>query len=124
MSGWLYEAAFQFMAPFCHQLPERSWFIAGTQLPLCIRCTTITVGALLAGVYLLCRRPVPRLGVCLIGTAPLVVDIALPALGIYEGTNGLRALTGLGFGFFFLIGGLSWLSMRGGASLPSPSRSS
>ena len=126
MASLAYAALFQFMGVFCHQMAERSWFAYGVQLPLCVRCTAITVGALLAAAYILTRRPMPRIEVCLLGAAPLGLDIVLPALGAYEGSNALRALTGLCFGFFALIGSLSWLAARGGssASLPSPSRSS
>lgn len=28
----------------CHQRPERSWFVNGNQLPLCIRCMAISFG--------------------------------------------------------------------------------
>jgi len=124
MAGWAYGALFQLMGVFCHQIPERSWFIYGAQLPLCVRCTAITVGALLAAAYILTRRPVPRVEICLFGVAPLALDVVLQVLGTYEGSNTLRAMTGLGFGFFFLIGALSWLAARGGSTLAWPSSSS
>ncbi len=124
MAGWAYGALFQLMGVFCHQIPERSWFIYGAQLPLCVRCTAITVGALLAAVYILTRRPLPRVEICLLGVAPLALDVVLQVLGTYQGSNTLRAMTGLSFGFFFLIGALSWLAARGGSIQASPSRSS
>jgi uncharacterized membrane protein len=34
---WLYE----FFARICHQDPQRSWFLFGRQLPVCIRCASI-----------------------------------------------------------------------------------
>jgi len=34
---WLYE----FFARICHQDPDRSWFLSGRQLPVCIRCASI-----------------------------------------------------------------------------------
>lgn len=119
-----YAALFQFMGIFCHQMPERSWFVYDVQLPLCIRCTAITMGVFLAAAYLFSRRPIPRIDVCLLGAAPLGLDIVLQALGIYEGNNTIRAATGLSFGFFFLIGSLSWLAARGGTSPALRSRSS
>ena len=126
MAGTAYAWLFQLMGIFCHQMPARSWFVYDTQLPLCVRCTAITVGALLAAAYILARRPIPRMKVCLLGAAPLGLDIVLQASEAYDGSNILRALTGLSFGFFFLIGSLSWLVARGGssASLTSRSRSS
>lgn len=35
-----------FLSGICHQFPEHSLFIAGTQLPLCARCTGMYLGAL------------------------------------------------------------------------------
>ncbi len=124
MAGSAYATLFQFMGIFCHQMPERSWFVYDTQLPLCVRCTAITLGVLLAAAYILTRRPIPRTEVCLLGAAPLGLDIVLQALEAYEGSNGLRAVTGLSFGFFSLTGSLSFLAARGGTSLASPSRPS
>jgi len=34
---WLYA----FFARICHQDPQRSWFLFGRQLPVCIRCASI-----------------------------------------------------------------------------------
>ena len=81
MAGWAYAALFQLMGVFCHQIPERSWFIYGAQLPLCVRCTAITVGVLLAAAYILTRRPIPRVEVCLLGAAPLGLDICTAGFG-------------------------------------------
>jgi len=35
--SWVYE----FFSRICHQDPERSWFLFGAQLPVCIRCASI-----------------------------------------------------------------------------------
>ena len=35
-------------AVICHQRPERSFFVGGTQMPVCARCTGLYVGAALA----------------------------------------------------------------------------
>ena len=35
-------------AAICHQRPERSFFVSGTQLPVCARCTGLYVGAAFA----------------------------------------------------------------------------
>ena len=124
MATSVYTTLFQLMGIFCHQMPDRSWFLFGLQLPLCIRCTAITLGVLLAAVYISTRRPLPRMTVCFLGAAPLGLDLAFQAFGLYQGTNALRALTGVSFGFFFLIGSLSWLAGRDASIQTSPSRSS
>ena len=43
-SRWLYA----FFSAICHQSPARSWHLAGEPLGVCIRCTSIYVGFLLA----------------------------------------------------------------------------
>jgi uncharacterized membrane protein len=47
----------------CHQRPERSFHVAGIQLPVCARCTGLyvsgTAGVLLAGVLFRAGRPAP-----------------------------------------------------------------
>lgn len=41
-------AAYDFFSAICHQDPARSWFLAGEQLPVCIRCASIYFGFLAA----------------------------------------------------------------------------
>jgi uncharacterized membrane protein len=69
----------------CHQIPERSFFPAGRQLPLCARCTGTFLGAVLGlGAMLLLRRgrashlPPP---------AVLAVLIAFVGLWAFDGLN-------------------------------------
>jgi uncharacterized membrane protein len=50
---------YNFFSVVCHQLPERSWRLAGRQLPVCIRCTCIYFGCL-AGL-IAARKPNARL---------------------------------------------------------------
>jgi uncharacterized membrane protein len=109
----LYDLLFQLMGLFCHQLPDRSIFIHGAQLPLCIRCTAMTLGAVVAALYIVARRPLPDLKLCLLFAVPLGVDVALQGLRVIEGSNSVRAVTGLAFGFFVLIGFLKWLAGMG-----------
>ena len=35
-----------FFKQICHQLPDRSWWLAGSPLPVCSRCTSIYLGFL------------------------------------------------------------------------------
>ena len=91
----------------CHQLPERSFFFNGIQLPLCARCTGIYIGfvcafTLLAIVY----WRAPRRGglsrffyvsIALLGV-PLVFDGLSSYLGFRGTTNTIRLLSGAAFG--------------------------
>jgi uncharacterized membrane protein len=94
----------------CHQIPERSFFIAGRQLPLCARCTGTFLGALLGlGAMLLYGRrraaglpPVPVLGALVVFVAFWGFDglnsylTFFPgAPHLYEPQNWLRLTTGL-----------------------------
>ncbi len=42
-----WESVYSFFSAICHQLPERSWNLAGSPLAVCIRCTSIYLGFLL-----------------------------------------------------------------------------
>ncbi|OYT28749.1 MAG: hypothetical protein B6U94_08245 [Thermofilum sp. ex4484_79] len=41
-------------SPFCHQMPSRSFFIAGFKMLLCARCTAIHTGLLLGYFFTYC----------------------------------------------------------------------
>lgn len=95
------------LAPLCHQLPERSFPIAGLQMGLCHRCT-----AMLLGLFAALAAPMTmRLGVhpavvLLLALAPMLVDWGMDAAGLVPNTVFSRVLTGLWGGMLmgFLIG--------------------
>jgi uncharacterized membrane protein len=93
----------------CHQLPGRSFHIAGEQLPLCARCSGTFVGALLGFTMLTLRRrwraaalpPARVLVVLLVFVMALAVDglnsylTFFPGVPhLYEPRNWLRLTTG------------------------------
>jgi uncharacterized membrane protein len=106
----LYELVFQIAGYFCHQIPERSFFIGGAQFPLCFRCASLLVAGLGAFAFLLTRAPAPHIRLCFFMTLPMFVELGLSLMGIIEGSNSLRAATALLFGFFFPMGSLQWLA--------------
>ena len=93
----------------CHQLPERSFFLDGRQLPVCARCT----GLYLSGAAGLAAwwavkllrgwRPQtvpPRLAMALlvIVATPTVVSYLTGVLGVWDGSNLTRAVLAVPLG--------------------------
>ncbi|MBF4509768.1 MAG: DUF2085 domain-containing protein [Aeromicrobium sp.] len=88
----------------CHQLPERSFFAAGYQLPVCARDTGIYLGFALGllGLAVLARgsRPTelprwPVLVLVALFVGAMAVDGVTSYAGLRTTTNDLRLLTGL-----------------------------
>jgi uncharacterized membrane protein len=93
----------------CHQLPERSFFLDGHQLPVCARCTGLYLGAiggLVAWPAVRVLRgwrgwtPTPRTAAWWVAAAgaPTVVTFATGVLGVWDGSNVIRAALALPFG--------------------------
>ena len=102
----------------CHRMPERSFILAGRQLPLCARCTGTFLGAMLGLIAMLVlgrRRasslpPVPILGLLLIFMGLWAFDGLNSYLGLFPGApqlyqpqNWLRLTTGLLEGLALMI---------------------
>jgi uncharacterized membrane protein len=91
----------------CHQRPERSFFLWGSQMPVCARCAGIYGGAALAALTLsVAARPARSARVALRSGRMLVVASIIPAAAtlVYEWTTGdtpanwIRAVSGLPIG--------------------------
>ncbi len=109
-SGWIY----YLLGRTCHQMPERSWFIAGHQLGFCARCTGLHVGLFLAGLTLALlpgilsriQRPVI---VAAILVVPMLIDVLLgpflPAFNLrsISTITGFLAASGLTIAIFSAI---------------------
>jgi uncharacterized membrane protein len=93
-------------AVVCHQIPERSFHLAGAQLPVCARCIGIYAGAAAAAsIHALAilvadsarwRTLTPRAarGVFLVSALPTIVTVALEWAGLWRGSNIVRAIAG------------------------------
>lgn len=95
-----------FFSPLCHQLPERSFFLFGHQLPVCARCLGIYAGAFLGSFF--AKKESPSPWVLVAGLFPMAVDGGTQLL-FRESTNFLRLTTGLIAGFvtvFYLYAGI------------------
>ena len=87
----------------CHQRPERSFFIGGTQMPVCARCTGLYAGAalaaplaLVAGSVLLPRRARYVLAAAAVPTA---MTWTLEFAGLVPFSNAARCVAALPLGF-------------------------
>ncbi len=89
----------------CHRLPERSFLIAGLQLPVCARCTGIFAGVFVAGLILLLFRRggnkpfgIATVVLLCLGFCAVGFDGVSSYLGIRETNNLIRVITGIMLG--------------------------
>ena len=100
-----------FFSPICHQVPERSFYIAGQPLAVCMRCTAIYGGFLLGViVYPYIRgfhaMRMPPKSILLLGTVPTVCEYILFHLIWRLDLPWLRIIAGLILGItaaFYVI---------------------
>ena len=102
----------------CHQIPERSFHLAGHQFGVCSRCTGLYAGfALAALIYPLARSlertDTPALVWLILATLPVAIDFALGYFSIWQNTHLSRFLTGAllsSVAVFYIMPGLIDLS--------------
>ena len=87
----------------CHQRPERSFHLAGAQLPVCARCFGLYLSGAV-GLLVASRRRGSISGatsrlLLAMAALPIAVTVALEWLGLIHTTNIVRMLTGLPLGF-------------------------
>jgi len=106
---------------FCHQRPDRSYFIEGHKLAVCSRCTGLYAGfAFTLLFYPLLRSlrsvAMPPRRVLFLAAVPLLIDFSLTFFGVWENTHTSRLLTGALLGsvvVFYVMPGIADLSLRG-----------
>ena len=116
----LADGIYRAFAAFCHQLPERSYFIDGHKFAVCSRCTGIYFGfAFTLLLYPLVRSlrnaAFPERRWLILATVPLAIDWSLTFFGIWENTHTSRLVTGLllgGTAVFYVMPGIIDLSFR------------
>ena len=104
----------------CHQIPERSYFIAGHKFAVCSRCTGVYAGfAFTLLLYPLLRSlkttATPPLNLLVLAALPLIVDFSVTFFGFWENTHTSRLLTGALLGsvaVFYVMPGIIDLSLR------------
>jgi uncharacterized membrane protein len=107
LSAQLAAAVYAAGSLLCHQIPERSFYRGVNQLPVCARClgvyAGITAGALGWCVVGWGTRRVQRLAVrpvLVFSAVPTLLTVVLESLGLWGGSNSVRAASGamLGLG--------------------------
>jgi uncharacterized membrane protein len=105
--GFLAAFAYSAGAIVCHQLPERSFFLAGRQWPVCARCSGLYLGIAVGLVAWIAMRRVikvapvePRraIGWLALAAAPTAISWASGVMGFWDGTNVIRAVLALPLG--------------------------
>ena len=112
------QTIYRAFATVCHQIPGRSFYLAGHPLAVCARCTGLYAG-LAAGMLLfplvrsLRSTETPARHWLFIAGAPMVIDFSLSLFGIWQNTHLSRFVTGALLGAvaaFFIVPGLVDLS--------------
>ena len=102
----------------CHQIPERSFHLAGHQFAVCSRCTGLYPGfAVTTLIYPLAhsltRTDAPRRRWLILAAVPLLIDFSLTYFGLWSNTHLTRFSTGALLGsvaVFYVMPGLVELS--------------
>jgi uncharacterized membrane protein len=102
---------------FCHQIPERSFSIAGFPFAVCHRCFGIYLGLALGSLIpVSIHSPAARRTWIAAATVPLMIDVVFPYTGLWDSAPAGRFLTGLVFGTmlatFFVQGILELFRME------------
>lgn len=113
-------AIYKTFSYLCHQIPERSFHLAGHQFAVCSRCTGLYAGFAFATlayplVRSLRRTDAPRIIWLLLAAAPLGIDFALGYFSIWENNHASRFITGAllgGVAAFFIIPGVIDMKLR------------
>jgi uncharacterized membrane protein len=90
-----------FYSKVCHQIPYKCFEINGFHFLVCARCTGIYAGAFISSlVYLFIKKQKLKVDLrFLLFLVPMILDIILYRLGIYNYSKTLAFFTGLPAGF-------------------------
>lgn len=108
LPGWAGALAYGVGSFICHQIPERSFHLAGFQLPVCARCLGIYVGAAVGAAFVLTRwrsgedpsgsSSAARRRLAMVAAIPTLVTVVLEMAGLWNPSNLTRAVAGVPLG--------------------------
>jgi uncharacterized membrane protein len=107
---WLTGGTYLVCGRICHQRPERSFHNAGTQWPVCARCSGLYLGAPLAAIAAVMVRPRgrrPSLRWLALWAAPTAVTFVLEHAGVAPFNNAIRFAAALPLG-----AAIAWVIIR------------
>ena len=89
---------------FCHQRPDRSFYYKGKKLPICARCTGMTVGYLLS-ILLIIVLGMLDLWIIALLILPMAIDGTGQLFNKWTSNNIRRFITGLsgGIGIIYIF---------------------
>jgi uncharacterized membrane protein len=98
-AAMLYEVA----SRICHQRPERSFHLAGVQLPVCARCIGLYVSGAAAALAASigpagARSPVTTRNALLLAAVPTALTVGIEIAGFAHTTNIVRVFSALPLG--------------------------
>ena len=93
----------------CHQLPERSFFLDGQQLPVCARCTGLYLSAAVGFLAWLIWKTArgwrkfvvsarPALAIVIVAALPTALSYLTGVVGLWDGSNVTRAVLAVPLG--------------------------
>lgn len=97
----VYNYIFNLAGYFCHQKPERSFFLGDYQFPFCARCTGIVFGFLIS-LILAQFIGFPFISGIFLLFIPMIIDGLMQRYTDYESNNLRRLITGFLFGFTYV----------------------
>jgi uncharacterized membrane protein len=122
LPAWAGAIVYGFGSLICHQIPERSFHLAGFQLPVCARCFGIYVGASAGAAHAWRRAATSRQAftrvpwaswrIAILAACPTLLTVALEAAGAWYPSNLTRALAGAPLGILaglVVVGALATL---------------
>jgi uncharacterized membrane protein len=130
---WLGAGVYALGSLVCHQIPERSFFLGGFQLPVCARCLALYAGVL-PGVAMHARpgraevlrsSARARQKLVMIAAVPTLATVVLESVGAWSPSNATRAMAAVpvAWAVGFVVAGASstlhydrWQPLRRGAT--------
>lgn len=102
----------------CHQIPERSFYVAGNKFAVCSRCTGLYAGFAVAALAYPLARPLNRTDTpsriwLILAALPLGIDFGLGYFNIWSNTHASRFITGAllsSVAVFYIMPGLTELT--------------